>query len=53
MNAMISGRQHLVPGLLDLSEDEIAPASSRFDLLTFATAIAVALGLLALFVALR
>ncbi|HZU95858.1 MAG TPA: hypothetical protein VFF73_04060 [Planctomycetota bacterium] len=53
MNAMISGRQHLVPGLLDLSEDEIAPSGSRFDLLTFATAVAVALGLLALFVVLR
>jgi hypothetical protein len=27
----ISGRQHLVPGLLDLSEDEIAPETRRID----------------------
>jgi hypothetical protein len=53
MNA-ISTRQHLVPGFLDGSEDEIsAPRSSRLDFLTVFTGVVVALGLVALFFATR
>jgi hypothetical protein len=53
MNA-ISTRQHLVPGFLDGSEDEIAaPRSPRLDFLTVFTGVIVALSVVALFLATR
>jgi hypothetical protein len=52
-SARISARQHLVLGLIDASEDEIAPSESRFDALTVLTAFAIALAVVTLVWAMR
>jgi hypothetical protein len=41
----ISTRQHLVPGLLDFSEEELSPARTGIDLWTVLAALIVAVGM--------
>lgn len=43
-NNKISARQHLVPGLLDCSEDELSPQTTGIDRWTILTAFLVAAG---------
>ena len=49
----ISTRQHLVPGFLDLSEDEITQRRTRLDPWTIFTALVLIAGSVALVLAIR